>query len=138
MLPLQLMKALQAKKARIAMRKAMKAMKAMQPTKAKKAMDGAYKATIGMAAAMTAMKNIKALKAKKAKAPYEALLAPLIELLRVREMLRAVTSARGPPPNIYLRTWSGMSLWPRSMSIGNVSRSSEKPRTMPMCKKLSV
>ena len=66
----------------------------MQPKKAMKAINAAYKATTGMAAAMTVMKNIKALKAKKAKAPFEAMLAPLIELRRTREYLAAVQSAQ--------------------------------------------
>ena len=66
----------------------------MQPKKGMKAINAAYKATTGMAAAMTVMKNIKALKAKKAKAPFEALLAPLIELRRVREYLAAVQTAQ--------------------------------------------
>ena len=43
---------------------------------------------------MTVMKNMKALKAKKAKAPFEAWLAPAIELRRVREYLAAVQSAQ--------------------------------------------
>ena len=70
MLPLPAMKALEAKKARIALRAAMEAMTAMQPEKATRLINAAYDAT---QATLVAMKKLRIRKDKIARAPYWAL-----------------------------------------------------------------
>ena len=91
MLPLPAMKALEAKKARIALRKAMEAMNAMQPYKARRAIDGAFDATRATGVAIKAMRIRKD---KIARPLYWALKTQRRDLRRQKSLRAAIEQQR--------------------------------------------